>query len=139
MAKNTSRLAQAGQRWSGLAIPVRIQAKPELKSKSMRQRPDNNAKNLAKNRAKNRVNNRATSKATTGHAWAPRLLDNPPPQSDQLKQMRRERYYQCDGQWYFRTREGFDIGPYDSRSIAEAEAEQLAALHHRAERRLVSA
>ncbi len=35
---------------------------------------------------------------------------------------RSERVFHTDGAWFFRTREGVDLGPYDSRSEAEIEA-----------------
>jgi len=34
--------------------------------------------------------------------------------------IRSERFFQQEAYWYFRTREGFDIGPYDQQAEAEA-------------------
>jgi hypothetical protein len=48
---------------------------------------------------------------------------------------RSERVYQSDGQWYFHTREGVDVGPYRERQHAADEAARLARLHQRATRR----
>jgi hypothetical protein len=35
---------------------------------------------------------------------------------------RSERVFTSNGQWYFRTREGVDVGPYESQFEAEIEA-----------------
>ncbi|CAA0100670.1 Uncharacterised protein [BD1-7 clade bacterium] len=35
------------------------------------------------------------------------------------KQARTDRFVEIDGRWFFRTREGFDVGPFDARSDAE--------------------
>lgn len=40
---------------------------------------------------------------------------------------RRERVFDRAGHWYFRTREGIDVGPYASRFEAEIEADILTA------------
>lgn len=36
--------------------------------------------------------------------------------------MRRKRFFDKDGYWYYATREGFEIGPFDCLSEAEAGA-----------------
>jgi hypothetical protein len=41
--------------------------------------------------------------------------------------LRRERVFERGGHWYFRTREGIDVGPYASRFEAEIEADILVA------------
>jgi hypothetical protein len=33
--------------------------------------------------------------------------------------------FSCNGQWYFHTREGIDVGPYDSQLEAEVESGML--------------
>lgn len=38
---------------------------------------------------------------------------------------RSERMFLSDGKWYFHTREGVDVGPYDSQFEAEIEAGML--------------
>jgi hypothetical protein len=38
---------------------------------------------------------------------------------------RRERVFESAGHWYFRTREGIDVGPYRTRFEAEVEADLL--------------
>lgn len=38
---------------------------------------------------------------------------------------RSERVFLSDGKWYFHTREGVDVGPYDSQFEAEIEAGML--------------
>jgi hypothetical protein len=38
---------------------------------------------------------------------------------------RSERVFLSDGQWFFHTREGVDVGPYDSQFEAEIEAGML--------------
>ena len=38
---------------------------------------------------------------------------------------RSERIFLVDGRWFFHTREGVDLGPYDSQSEAEIEAGML--------------
>lgn len=38
---------------------------------------------------------------------------------------RSSRVFSSDDKWYFHTREGFDMGPYDTRFEAEVEAEML--------------
>lgn len=38
---------------------------------------------------------------------------------------RSERVFMSDGRWYFHTREGVDVGPYDSQFEAEIEAGML--------------
>jgi len=38
---------------------------------------------------------------------------------------RSSRIFASDGKWYFHTREGIDMGPYDSQFEAEIEAEML--------------
>ena len=38
---------------------------------------------------------------------------------------RSSRVFSSDDKWYFHTREGFDMGPYDSQFEAEVEAEML--------------
>lgn len=38
---------------------------------------------------------------------------------------RSERVFLSDGRWYFHTREGVDVGPYDSQFEAEIEAGML--------------
>jgi hypothetical protein len=35
---------------------------------------------------------------------------------------RSDRVFNCNGQWYFHTREGIDVGPYDSHLEAEIES-----------------
>jgi hypothetical protein len=35
---------------------------------------------------------------------------------------RSERFFRCNGRWYFHTREGFAVGPYDSRLATEIDA-----------------
>ncbi len=50
-----------------------------------------------------------------------------------LRWFRRERVFASGGSWYFRTREGIDVGPYGSRFEAEIEADILIArLDHEA-------
>ena len=44
-----------------------------------------------------------------------------------LRWFRRERVFASGGSWYFRTREGIDVGPYGSRFEAEVEADILIA------------
>jgi len=44
-----------------------------------------------------------------------------------LRWFRRERVFASGGSWYFRTREGVDVGPYGSRFEAEVEADILIA------------
>ena len=44
-----------------------------------------------------------------------------------LRWFRRERVFASGGSWYFRTREGIDVGPYGSRFEAEIEADILVA------------
>jgi len=41
--------------------------------------------------------------------------------------LRRERVFERGGYWYFRTREGIDVGPYTSRFEAEIESDILVA------------
>ncbi len=41
---------------------------------------------------------------------------------------RAERFFALEGKWYFMTREGVDVGPYDSRSAAERDAVSLVRL-----------
>lgn len=38
---------------------------------------------------------------------------------------RSNRFFSADGFWYFTTREGIDVGPYDSRRAAERDSERL--------------
>ncbi len=38
---------------------------------------------------------------------------------------RSERIFNCNGEWYFHTREGIDVGPYESQLEADIEAEML--------------
>jgi len=38
---------------------------------------------------------------------------------------RSSRVYRSDGQWYFHTREGIEVGPYQAQFEAEADAEML--------------
>ncbi len=38
---------------------------------------------------------------------------------------RAERVFNCNGRWYFHTREGIDVGPYESQLEAEIEAGML--------------
>jgi Domain of unknown function (DUF6316) len=38
---------------------------------------------------------------------------------------RSDRVFNCNGQWYFHTREGVDVGPYESQLEAEIEASML--------------
>jgi hypothetical protein len=38
---------------------------------------------------------------------------------------RSERVFNCNGGWYFHTREGIDVGPYESQLEAEIEAGML--------------
>ncbi|TDJ24316.1 MAG: hypothetical protein E2O54_05625 [Gammaproteobacteria bacterium] len=38
---------------------------------------------------------------------------------------RAERIFNCNGEWYFHTREGIDVGPYDSQLEADIEAAML--------------
>lgn len=38
---------------------------------------------------------------------------------------RSDRFFTVDGLWYFATREGIDVGPFDSRQMAETEAARL--------------
>jgi Domain of unknown function (DUF6316) len=40
--------------------------------------------------------------------------------------LRRERVFDSGGGWYFRTREGIDVGPYKTRFEAEVESDILA-------------
>lgn len=40
---------------------------------------------------------------------------------------RSERVFRVDGRWYFHTREGIDVGPYESRFEAEIDATMLIA------------
>jgi hypothetical protein len=35
---------------------------------------------------------------------------------------RSERFFRCNGNWYFHTREGFAVGPYQTRIAAEVDA-----------------
>ena len=35
---------------------------------------------------------------------------------------RSERFFRCNGRWYFHTREGFAVGPYETRIAAEVDA-----------------
>ena len=35
---------------------------------------------------------------------------------------RSERFFRCNGRWYFHTREGFGVGPYENRLAAEIDA-----------------
>lgn len=44
-----------------------------------------------------------------------------------LSWFRRERVFASGASWYFRTREGIDVGPYGSRFEAEVEADILIA------------
>lgn len=39
-----------------------------------------------------------------------------------------DRFFRSDGQWYFHTREGAAVGPYESRFEAEVDAGRLLAL-----------
>ncbi len=41
---------------------------------------------------------------------------------------RSDAVFSCNGRWYFHTREGIDIGPYDSQTEAEIESGMLRAL-----------
>jgi hypothetical protein len=41
---------------------------------------------------------------------------------------RSDRVFLSDGQWFFHTREGVDVGPYDSQFEAEIEAGMLKAV-----------
>ena len=41
--------------------------------------------------------------------------------TEAFKSSRDERYFNYDGRWYFATREGVIMGPYDSRAQAIAE------------------
>ena len=38
---------------------------------------------------------------------------------------RSERIFNCNGEWYFHTSEGIDVGPYESQLEADIEAEML--------------
>lgn len=38
---------------------------------------------------------------------------------------RSNRVFNCEGVWYFHTREGIDVGPYESQLEADIEAEML--------------
>jgi len=38
---------------------------------------------------------------------------------------RSDRVFNCNGKWYFHTREGIDVGPYESQLEAEIEAGML--------------
>lgn len=38
---------------------------------------------------------------------------------------RSDRVFNCNGAWYFHTREGIDVGPYESQLEADIEAEML--------------
>jgi hypothetical protein len=38
---------------------------------------------------------------------------------------RSDRVFNCNGRWYFHTREGIDVGPYESQLEAEIEAGML--------------
>jgi len=46
---------------------------------------------------------------------------------------RSERVFRVDGRWYFHTREGIDVGPYETRFEAEIDATMLIALLKAAE------
>jgi hypothetical protein len=85
------------------------------------------------------VDQTAQGNASEAVSVQPRLLDNPPPERDELQQMRHERFYQRGKLWFFRTREGFDIGPYSKRADAVDAADRLSQLHERADRRLTTA
>ncbi len=55
---------------------------------------------------------------TFGHGCKPVTRKN-----EQTKHwFRSERLFTVDGFWYFSTREGLDLGPYESRSEAQIEA-----------------
>lgn len=41
---------------------------------------------------------------------------------------RSDRFFRCNDKWYFHTREGSAVGPYDSRFDAEVDAGRLLAL-----------
>lgn len=41
---------------------------------------------------------------------------------------RTERCFSTEGRWYFSTREGLDVGPYDTKSAAETDARRLVRL-----------
>jgi len=43
-------------------------------------------------------------------------------QEDPKLWFRSERYFRCNGHWYFHTREGFAVGPYETRIAAEVDA-----------------
>jgi hypothetical protein len=66
--------------------------------------------------------------------WADRLLDRGADvsgrrtDSERRLWFRSPRVFAGNGKWYFHTREGLDLGPYDSRFEAEVEAEILAEL-----------
>jgi hypothetical protein len=47
---------------------------------------------------------------------------------------RSDRVFAAAGLWFFRTREGIDVGPYPDRERATVEADRLARLHRRATR-----
>lgn len=47
----------------------------------------------------------------------------------EAKRFRSDRIFNANGEWYFHTREGTDVGPYASRSEAEEEALRLSRLH----------
>ncbi len=64
-----------------------------------------------------------------------RQTDATPMDTQVLSWLRRERIYIKDGNWFFRTREGLDLGPYQHREEAMANARQLARLHSRADGR----
>ncbi|NKC01143.1 MAG: hypothetical protein GKR90_21970 [Pseudomonadales bacterium] len=47
---------------------------------------------------------------------------------DPKKWYRSKRFYQVDGVWFFSTREGLDVGPFDSESDAQKHSEKLKSL-----------
>ena len=59
------------------------------------------------------------SVSITGGATAVRSNERP------RTWFRSERVFLSDGRWYFHTREGVDVGPYDSQFEAEIEAGML--------------
>ena len=55
-----------------------------------------------------------------------------------LSDPRSERYFQQEGYWYFRTREGLDIGPSDTLALAMRTANSFVAFLHEAKAEVVT-
>ncbi len=47
----------------------------------------------------------------------------------EAKRFRSDRVFNANGEWFFHTREGTDVGPYSSRKEATEEAERLSRIH----------